>query len=228
MSQPPQPSPQPSSVTITFQQLIDTFHQIYYKLGHDRKGTWQETFWMGVQTEKCPLDMWIYQELLHSIRPQLILETGTRHGGSALFFCHMCDLLGGGEVVTVDVNRPDRPPEHPRLTYLTGSSTDGAIVRQVHDRAAGKSPVLVILDSDHRRNHVLAEMRAYHDLVTPGSYMIVEDSNVNGHPVWPDFGPGPMEAIEDFLRENGDFHIDKVCEKFLLTFNPNGFLRKRG
>src|SRR4029453_18505142 len=94
-------------------------------------------------------------------------------------------------------------------------------------RAAGKSSVLVVLDSDHTRDHVLAEMRAYHALVTPGSYMIVEDSNVNGHPVWAKHGPGPMEAIEAFMRENSDFAIDKQAEKFLFTFNPNGYLWKK-
>jgi cephalosporin hydroxylase len=86
---------------------------------------------------------------------------------------------------------------------------------------------MVILDSDHKRDHVLAEMRAYHDLVTPGSYMIVEDTNVNGHPVWPEHGPGPMEAVELFLRENSSFQIDHRCENHLLTFNPNGFLRRK-
>src|SRR5262249_24072336 len=115
------------NVTLSVDQIVQAFHLVYYQLGATRQGTWQQTFWMGVRTEKCPLDMWIYQELLHSIRPHFILETGTRHGGSALFFCQMCDLLGlQTEVVTVDVNRPANPPQHPRLTYLTASSTDPA------------------------------------------------------------------------------------------------------
>lgn len=217
-----------SQINLSIDQVIQAFHLVYYQLGATRQGTWQQTFWMGVRTEKCPLDMWIYQELLHAIRPQFILETGTRHGGSALFFCQMCDLLGlQTEVVTVDVNKPANPPQHPRLTYLTASSTDPAVVAEVRRRAQGKSPVMIVLDSDHSRDHVLAEMRAYHDLVTPGSYMIVEDTNANGHPVWPEFGPGPMEAIDAFAKENTDFQIDPRCEKFLLTFNPRGFLRKK-
>ena len=122
---------------------------------------------------------------------------------------------------------PAKPPQHRRLTYLTGSSLDAAIVEDVRRRAAGKKSVLVVLDSDHARDHVLAEMRAYHALVTPGSYMIVEDSNVNGHPVWPRHGPGPMEAIQAFMQENGDFVIDKQAEKFLFTFNPSGYLWKK-
>jgi cephalosporin hydroxylase len=142
------------------------------------------------------------------------------------------DAGGGGgdaacEVVTVDITMPAKPPQHRRLTYLTGSSLDAAIVEDVRRRAAGKKSVLVVLDSDHARDHVLAEMRAYHALVTPGSYMIVEDSNVNGHPVWPRHGPGPMEAIQAFMQENGDFVIDKQAEKFLFTFNPSGYLWKK-
>ena len=90
-----------------------------------------------------------------------------------------------------------------------------------------KRCVLVVLDSAHTCDHVLAEMRAYHAMVTPGSYMIVEDSNVNGHPVWPAHGPGPMEAIEAFLQENSDFIVDRDAEKFLLTFNPSGYLWKK-
>lgn len=237
-SSPPVPSTTPPAgppgaavrqeVKVRADDVVRLFHQIYYDTGRTGHGTWTQTYWMGVPTEKIPLDLWLYQELMHALRPQLVIETGTRHGGSALFLSHMLDLIGGaGEVLTVDVTRPPDAPQHPRLTYLTGSSTDPEIVRQVRGRAGGRAPVLLILDSDHSERHVLAEMRAYHDLVTPGSYMIVEDTNVNGHPVRPEHGPGPMEAVAAFLRENQDFEIDRRCEKFLLTANPSGFLRRR-
>jgi cephalosporin hydroxylase len=228
---PPTAMPDPSAnkeIVLAPQDAIIAFHLLYYLSGHRDEGTWQRTFWMGIRTEKCPLDLWVYQEILHSIRPQLIIETGTRHGGSALFLCNMLDLLGGeGEVVTVDIVRPPRGPNHPRLTYLTGSSTAPDMVAEVHRRAAGKQRVLVILDSDHSKQHVLEEMRAYHGLVSRGSYMIVEDTNVNGHPIWPEHGPGPMEAIDEFMTTNHDFIIDSRCEKFLLTFNPRGYLRRK-
>jgi len=165
--------------------------------------------------------------LLHAIRPQFILETGTAFGGTALYLANLCDLLGGGQVVTIDTVARPKVPQHARISYLSGSSADPAIVREVHQRAAAKSPVMVILDSDHHRDHVLAELRAYHDLVTPGSYLIVEDTNVNGRPILPGFGPGPLEAIDAFLCENRDFEIDRSCEKFLMTWCPLGFLRKR-
>jgi cephalosporin hydroxylase len=87
--------------------------------------------------------------------------------------------------------------------------------------------VLVILDSDHTRDHVLKELQAYSSLVTSGSYLIVEDTNINGHPVLPDFGPGPMEALDTFLEGDGAFSVDADREKLMLTFNPRGYLRRR-
>ncbi|HZQ97896.1 MAG TPA: CmcI family methyltransferase, partial [Chloroflexota bacterium] len=87
---------------------------MYYALG-ERGGTWRDTYWHGVRVRKCPLDLWVYQELLHELRPDLIVETGTAYGGSALYLAHMCDLLGQGEVVTVDAaQHPDRP-KHGRI-----------------------------------------------------------------------------------------------------------------
>ena len=213
--------------TISYPELIERFVDFYYHLGHNKQGTWDRTWWMGVKTEKAPTDMWIYQELLYRIRPQLIIETGTRHGGSALFLAHMCDLLGTGEVVTVDIVTPENPPRHPRITYLTGSSTSPEIADEVRRRAAGKSPVFVILDSDHSMKHVLDEIHIYGPLVTPGSYMIVEDTNVNGHPVWREHGPGPFEALQQFFSQEQEFEIDRECERHLLTMHPFGFLRKR-
>jgi cephalosporin hydroxylase len=204
------------------QSVVDAFHRLYYAR---LERTWAHTYWMGVTTLKCPLDLWIYQEILYEVRPDLVVECGTYRGGSALFLASICDLLGHGEVVTIDVNSlPDRP-SHPRLHYLTGSSTSLEILRDVVTRA-GTGSVLVILDSDHRRSHVLAELRLYRSIVTPGSYLIVEDTCVNGHPLLPDFGPGPMEAVDEFLREAAEYSSDMTREKLYLTFNPRGFLRR--
>jgi cephalosporin hydroxylase len=208
-------------------QVTDGFHRLYYERG-EAGGTWKDTTFLGVTTWKVPLDLWVYQELLAELRPGLIIETGTAHGGSALYLATMCETLGGGEVVSVDIGHwPDRPA-HPRLTYLTASSTDPEVVAQVAERAASAGAVLVVLDSDHSRDHVLAELRAYAPMVTPGSYLVVEDTNINGHPVYEAFGPGPMEAVQDFLMERDDFEVDHSREKFLFTFNPGGWLRKIG
>jgi cephalosporin hydroxylase len=206
--------------------VLDRAQTLYYEDGREG-GTWRDTHFLGVPLRKNPLDLWIYQELLHDIRPDLIVETGTLFGGSAYYLARTCDLLDHGRVVTIDVReRPDRP-EHPRITYLTGSSTAPEVVEQVTKLSRDADRVMVILDSDHRRDHVLGELRAYGPLVTAGSFLIVEDTNVNGHPVWRDFGPGPMEAVDAYLRETADFQIDRTKEKFLFTANPRGYLRRR-
>ena len=204
--------------------LIDQFHTLYYS---SREQTWGNTFWLGHHVLKCPLDLWMYQEILHEVQPELIVETGTYQGGSALFLASICDLLGRGHVLTIDVDRREDRPRHPRITYLNGSSTSNAILRQVRRRAEGASRVLVILDSGHAKEHVLAELHAYAPLVTPGSFVIVEDTNLNRHPVEPAHGPGPAEAVEEFLVANDAFVRDERRERFLLTFNPGGYLKKR-
>jgi cephalosporin hydroxylase len=187
------------------------------------------TRWLGVPVIKCPFDLWVYQEILFELRPDVVVECGTSKGGSAYFLSSMCELLGHGHVITIDLYPKPNRPQHERLTYLSGSSTDPKIVSEVTRRirdADKSASVLVLLDSDHSREHVLDELRLYSPLVTPGSYVIVEDTNLNGHPVWPDFGPGPMEAVDTFLSENDDFVIDSSREKFYLTWNPKGYLKR--
>ena len=205
--------------------VVDDFHRLYYDTGHEG-GTWTDTRWFGVPTLKCPLDLWISQELVHELAPDLIVETGTADGGSGLFLATLCEAKGRGEVISIDIEvRPNRP-HHSRLTYITASSTDPAVVEQLTRRANDAETVLVVLDSDHSYDHVRLELRAYAPLVTPGSYLIVEDTNVNGHPVYEHHGPGPMEAVEDFLKENDNFAVDASKEKLLLTFNPRGWLKR--
>jgi cephalosporin hydroxylase len=206
-------------------EVVDAFHRLYYDAP---ERTWQDTWFLGVATQKCPLDLWVYQEIVHRLRPELIVETGTAHGGSALYLATLCDLVGRGEVVSVDVLDLPGRPAHPRIRYIHGSSTDPAVVEEVRAAAEGKSPVMVVLDSDHSYAHVRGEIEAYAGLVTPGSYLVVEDTNVNGHPVALDFGPGPYEAVEELLARGEGFVVDESCEKFHMTFNPRGYLRRLG
>jgi cephalosporin hydroxylase len=184
------------------------------------------TNYLGIQTLKYPTDLWTYQEIISERLPDVIIETGTWHGGSAMFLASVCDALGHGRVVTIDTAPAAPLPEHPRITWLTGSSTDPAIVADVRQRLEDAERVMVILDADHSRDHVLAELGAYGELVTVGDYLVVEDTNVNGHPVLPEHGPGPAEAVGDFLRENGNYVVDRHRERLLVTANPGGFLRR--
>jgi cephalosporin hydroxylase len=136
----------------------------------------------------------------------------------------MCDLVGNGHILTVDIDEFDRP-EHPRITYLTGSSVDAEIVADVRRRTAEGSR-MVILDSDHSREHVTRELDAYHDLVTPEDYLIVEDTNISGHPI-PSSYEGPWEAVTEFLERHPKFRPDTSREKFYVTANPRGYLKRQ-
>lgn len=204
--------------------IIEHFHKFYYDSCNQ---TWyKNTFWLGTRTLKCPLDLWIYQEIIFEIKPDIIIESGTRYGGSALFLACLCESLNKGKIISIDIEFNNDRPQHSRITYLLGSSTSNDIVQNVQSLIRSKDEVLVVLDSDHHRSHVQRELEIYSKFVTKGSYLIVEDTNINGHPVEPEFGPGPMEAVKEFLKGNKNFVIDKSREKFLLTFNPNGYLKK--
>ena len=209
----------------THQDLIDSFHRLYYD---SEERTWGQTFWLGTRVLKLPLDLWIYQEMLWDLKPDLIIESGTAYGGSAFFLASVCDLIGRGQIVTIDIAQKDNLPSHPRIRYLVGSSTSDAIVEQVRGLARSQERVMVILDSDHSKAHVQNELRLYSGFVTPNSYLVVEDTDINGHPVHPTFGPGPMEAVQEFLASDDRFVVDRSREKLLLTFNPGGYLRRKG
>ncbi len=204
---------------------VEEFHRLLYETAYAAGDAWNPK-WLGVAALKCPFDLWIYQEILHEIRPEVILETGTARGGSALYLASVLEMLGEGRVVSIDIVRRPEWPTHPRVTYLTGSSTSGPILDQVRRQVSATSRVMVILDSDHKKDHVLEELRVYSPFVSKGSYLIVEDTNVNGHPVFPGFGPGPREAVDAFLAENPAFGRDLSRERFFVTFNPGGYLRR--
>jgi cephalosporin hydroxylase len=207
------------------QETVDNFAVRYFEEG---ERTWHNTYWLGTRVLKLPLDLWIYQEILHRKQPDVIVESGTFSGGSAHYMASICDMVGAGRIVTIDV-RPwgDDRPQHERITYVDGSSTDPDVIASVRASIAPGESVMVILDSEHDRDHVLAELRGWGPAVTPGHYLIVEDTMINGHPVEPDWGPGPKEAVDAFLAETDAFEVDPDMEKFLFTWNPGGYLRRR-
>jgi cephalosporin hydroxylase len=188
---------------------------------------WANTRWLGVQALKGPWDLWIAQELLEETRPDLLIETGVAQGGSALYYASVFELLGGGEVVGVDLDTSSVASavrEHPRIRLLEGGSTDPEVVSALSEASRGKR-TMVVLDSDHSAAHVLQELKSLAPLVAPGCYLIVEDTAI-GRPLGKELLPGPAEALEEWLAEGQPFEVDRSREKFLLTGSPGGYLRR--
>lgn len=213
------------AITTAHADTIAAFHKVWYDAP-----TWSMTQWMGVPVLKNPFDLMTLQRFIHMMKPSLIIETGTAYGGSALFMAHLCDHLGQGEIITIDLEPGIDVPQHPRIRYVRGSSIDPTVVnyvRQLAWRAQTRGPIIVLLDSDHHEPHVTAELNAYAPMVTPGSLLVVEDTNINGHPVLPEWGPGPAEALEMFLVEHPEFEREILAEQYLLTMHPGGWLRRR-
>lgn len=211
-------------------EIATRFHVLYYNMfgWGDHAFNWNQ--WRGVPVRKPPEDLWRYQQIIFATRPDFIVECGVAYGGSTLWFADVCEIMGHGQVVATDValgGVSDLVRTHPRVSLIEGDSTSREIFEKVQALVADGKRVMVSLDSDHHAPHVLTEMRLYGTLVSVGCYMVVEDSNVNGHPVFPAHGPGPYEAIEEFLQtEHGSWRMDREIERSLLTFNPGGFLVK--
>lgn len=193
---------------------------------------WKQVSYRGVRTLKLPSDMWNYQEILTHHRIDWVIETGSRHGGSALYFADLLRNLGrAGKVVSIDL-MPELDPRaeaDDRIDFITADSAAPAIVAEVLGRLpADRGSLFLILDSDHSAAHVRRELDAWVPGLRPGDYLVVEDTIVNGHPVRPDHGPGPMEAIRDFLAANPGMLIHDASReaKFGATFAAAGYYLK--
>ncbi len=188
---------------------------------------YESNTWLGQPIRQSLLDLQVIQETIWHLKPELVIETGTNRGGSALFYSHLFDLIGSGEVVSVDVTRM-HDIKHPRAAFLIGSSVDKAVVSEIEARVARtKGPVMVILESDHSEPHVLAELKAYARFVTDGSYCLVQDGVVDQLCFYRKSRPGPLPAIERFLAENRDFVVDtSKCKRYLVTHHPKGWLKR--
>jgi len=211
--------------------VADVFHVMYYV-----SNVWNgsNTKWMGVGVLNNPFDMWIKQEIIFETKPTLIIETGTAMGGSSLFFATVLDQIGDGRIVSVDLwdkNSGMGLPKykHKRVSFLKGSSVDQSTIKKVKSMIKPKDRVMVFLDSDHTSEHVLKELKLYGPMVSPGCYMVVDDTNMGGHPIVNRTvpGPGPFAAVEEFLRNDDTFEIDTSRHKFYMTWCINGFLRKK-
>jgi cephalosporin hydroxylase len=210
--------------------VVREFHRLFAERGlhaNYGRGLHSETRYHGHEAHQCPLDLWIFQEIVHDVRPGLIVELGTYLGGTTLFLAHHLDVIGSGHIVSIDRELLKRPA-HPRITYWKGETSSPQILAAVRDRAiAAGGPVLAIHDACHERDQVLRDLENYAPLIAPGSYLIVVDTHVNGHPILDGWGPGPWEAVETFLGRHPEFEQDREREKFLLTYCPGGFLRRK-
>ena len=206
-------------VSLPARVVADAFHQLYYD-----SLAWDRNEFLGYPIQQCPFDLQVYQELIHRLRPGFVVQTGVAAGGSILYFATLLDLIGAGEdavVIGVDIALSPRARtlRHPRVRLIEGSSTDPAVLENVKSLAPGGNG-LVSLDSDHSAAHVLNELRTYRQFVGVGSYLVAEDTNVNGHPVLPHFGPGPHEAAAAFLQEEPAYkRDDSVWERNWFSFH---------
>ena len=195
---PANPIPMPEELRTEF---IDAFW---------RSKEWHQTSWMGTWTAKPPTDLMAYQELVARVRPDWIIETGTGGGGRAFFLASICDLLDHGRVLAIDDYPVPKRAEHPRIEHLARDPADPETAAAVNELVGENRRALLILGASKMR-HLMAMYENFGDLVPVGSYVVFEDTILNGHPVWTGFGPGPWEAAKRLL-DSGDFERDVTME----------------
>ncbi len=185
--------------------------------------------WMGAPAWKNPLDAWVYQEIIYEVKPDYVVEIGSAHGGSTLFLANILDIIGKGKVISIDIDRSKFKVKHKRIIAIKGDSCSKKVVTKVENEIK-KGSVLVIQDGDHRQDGVTKDLESYCNIVTKGSYFIIEDSIVDlikppKDVSWLE-GSGPTKAIQNFLASHNEYKIDHGWEKYILTYNPGGFLKK--
>jgi cephalosporin hydroxylase len=208
---PTTPVPVPQELRVSFTEAVW------------RNLPWQQTTWLGQRVATAPTDLVAYQELVAKVRPDWIVEVGAGDGGRSLFLASMCDLVDHGSVVTVGDPEGERP-EHPRLRHVAGRPHDADVVAAVRALTGEAPHGLVVLGARADQHTTAQQFAAYAPLVRAGSYVVVTDTVVNGHPVWPGFGNGPAEAVKQILSRHGDFVPDPSVERWSLSFDPGGFL----
>lgn len=218
------------SNTTKEEYIIKKFVKIYLDSKvHDK------TTWLGVKIIQNPCDVWAIQEIITEIKPDFIIETGTLWGGSAIYFASILQNVNkNGKVITVDIAEDvdDYIEKASKLKLfqdyvelIKGDCVSKEVINKIANRIKGASKVIVMLDSDHNKNHVLKELELYSQFVSLNSYLIIHDTHLDGWNIKKNF-EGPMEATEDFLKRNSNFIADRLREKFLLTLSPKGYLKR--
>jgi cephalosporin hydroxylase len=224
-------------------EAFGVISKAWLRAGWDNKYVYGFT-WMGRPIIQLPEDMIRIQEVIHSVRPDVIIETGVAHGGSLIYYASLCKVMERGRVIGIDIEiRPhnraaiEEHPLFPFITLIEGSSIDPAVVAKVKAQAASAKSVLVLLDSCHSKAHVLAELRAYASLVTPGSYIVAMDGImevvVGGRSAQPDWiWNNPRQAALEFVKENVNFRIEEPVFPFnegnitqRVTYWPGAYVK---
>lgn len=210
---------------------------LWVKLAAEYRVMYEPT-WLGIPIIQFPTDIVMMQELIWKVRPDIIVECGLAHGGSAVLYASICELLRNGRVLGIDIeiregNRTaiQKHSMSKRIEIIEGNSVEKAVVDKVEERVRGAGSVLVVLDSNHSREHVAKEVEIYSRFVTPGSYLVVMDG-AQGH-VW-DIPRGrkewkddnPLPAIRDFVSSHPEFQVDPFYTRMHVTSSPEGFLRR--
>lgn len=189
---------------------------------------WKDSYWHGIRTLKLPSDMWNYQEIIAERKIDWVIETGTRHGGSALFFAESLEARkANGGVITIDVDADSREiASHHGIRFVIGDSAALETAQEaVSEIPLDRGPLLLILDSDHAKTHVERELELWVPFLNEGDTLIVEDTIINGHPVRKDFGPGPFEATQEFLLNHPGVLMPDMAreQKFGITTAVSGY-----
>ena len=198
-----------------------------------------ELTWMGRPIIQFGTDMIMLQELIWKIKPEIFIETGIAHGGSLIYTASLFELMGNnGQVIGIDVeirahNRVaiEAHSMFKRIKMIEGSSISDSTINDLEKLLDNGKTTMVMLDSNHSRDHVLSELRLYSKYVSVGSYIIVQDGSQEwvsdiprGKPEWKQ--DNPLAAIDIFLKENDDFIIDEIYTRLGITQSPNGYLKK--
>ncbi len=204
---------------------FEDYHNFLINLSEDSYPHWNGTF-----IQKNPLDLWTYIEIIQKVKPSIIIETGTYKGGSAEFFHDIQKQYNTknkfmGIVITID-NDPKVQIDTSGIIQIIGLSQDSAVIDKVKCHIIKKDTVMISLDAGHTPDEVFTELVNYAPMVTPGSYIVVEDTHL-GTIIGKDLA-GPSEAVQMFLNTTDDFEVDLNCERFGISYNHGGWLKRKG
>lgn len=191
--------------------------------------------WLGVGVIQYPSDLITYASLLYQVKPEVVIETGTNYGGLSVFLASVMESINpNAKVITVDIDssRWDKEVAEGRITgkmlekmvFVKGDSVSEPVIHQIQEHSAGKKG-LVLLDSLHSSEHVLKELELYSPFVSPGSYIIVNDTHLEQMDIMGS-GTGPMKAVNDFLKTTKEFTIDPKLPGTIISCAPSGFLKR--